>query len=213
VYRRRNDGLFDFLDKVATFVLANLFWVLLSIPLVTLPIATAGLFATMSLWVRGKSPEVFRDFFRGARQFWLKASLTGLIDTLIAGVIVLNLSIFRLMNSSQFLSVLSQSATLFVALTTITVNLYLWPLMVTFNELSLSRLIITSTKLVFAYPIWSLFMFILAALPFAINLLLPAGMLVLASFSSAALLVNWGAWRIIQRYVPEEEDAEKVASS
>ncbi|MEO8393584.1 MAG: DUF624 domain-containing protein [Chloroflexota bacterium] len=63
MYRRRNDGLFDLLDKAGTFVLANLFWVLLSIPIVTLPIATAGLFATMSFWVRGKSPEVFRNFF------------------------------------------------------------------------------------------------------------------------------------------------------
>jgi len=210
VVRRRNDGLFDFFDKAANFVLANLFWVLLSIPLVTMPLATAGLFATMSLWVRGKSPEVFRDFWDGVRQFWLKASLIGLMDGLIAGLILLNLSIFRLMNPSQLLSILSQSATLFVALTVIAVNLYLWPLMVTFADLPLRRLIDTSIKLVFAYPLWSLVMLMLAAIPLVISLLfLPAGALVLVSFSTVALLVSWGAWRIIQRYVPEEIPLEK----
>ncbi|MEO8393585.1 MAG: hypothetical protein ABI700_11400 [Chloroflexota bacterium] len=146
------------------------------------------------------------------RQFWLKASLIGIIDALIAGLIVLNLSIFRWMSAAPFLGILSQSATLFVALTAIMVNLYLWPLMVIFNDLPLRRLIDTSLKLVFAYPVWSLVMLILAALPLVISLLLPAGMLILASFSAVALLVSWGAWRIIQRYVPEEALAEKEAS-
>ncbi len=37
-------------EKAGTFILANIFWVRLSIRLITLPAATAGLFATMSPW-------------------------------------------------------------------------------------------------------------------------------------------------------------------
>ena len=201
---RPNDGLFDFLDKAGNFILANLLWVLLSIPVITLPMATAGLFASMSPWARGKSAEVFQDFFGGMRQHWRKASLIVLMDVLLGGLIILNLSIFRLMNLPQPLILLSQSVTLFVAVTAIMVNLYLWPLMVTFDELSLRRLLDTSLKLVFAHPAWSFAVLIMALVPLLLSLLLPAAVFILGSFSSVALVVSWGAWRIIRRYAPEE---------
>lgn len=203
MFRRPNDGLFDFLDQAAAFVLANLFWVLLSIPLVSAPAATAGLFATTSRWVRGKQVEVFQNFWGAAWRFWRKATLIGVIDLLITGLLLLNLVIFQRMDAGQIGTVLSQSATLFVGLTALTVNLYLWPLMVIFDDLPLRRLVDTSLKLVFAFPAWSLVMLILALIPFVLSLLLFTGTLVLATFSAASILINWGAWRIIRRYMPE----------
>jgi uncharacterized membrane protein YesL len=200
VSRRSNDGLFNFLDKAGTFVLANLLFVLLAIPLVTIPAATAGLFATMTKWARGQQPEVFRDFFAGMRRHWRSATLIGVIDLLIGGLIVLNLSIFRLMNLSQIVVVLSQSATLFLALTAICANLYLFPLLVMFEDVPLRRLIETSVKLVFAFPLWSLVLLALVALPVLLNLfVLPAAILVLVTFSTIALLVS-----MVKRYTVGE---------
>jgi uncharacterized membrane protein YesL len=203
VKRRPNDGLFDFLDKAVSFIMANLLWVLLSIPLVTLPAATAGLFATMSLWARGEPTEVLQDFFGGARQHWRKASSIVVLDLLLGSLVVLNFSLFRRMNMSPPITLLSQSITLFVAVTLIMVNLYLWPLMVTFGDFSLRRLVDTSLRLVFIHPLWSLVMLILALLPFVLSFLLPVAVLVLASFSTFALIVSWAALRVIRRYFPE----------
>ena len=201
--QRPNDELFHFLDKAASFVMANLLWVLLSIPLVTLPAATAGLFATMSLWAQGKPTEVFQDFFRGAWQHWRKASLVVVFDILLGGLVILNFALFRLMNISQPVLLLSQSITLFVAVTLIMVNLYLWPLMVSFEDFSLRRLVDTSLRLVFIHPAWSLAMLVLAIIPFALSIFLPAAALVLVSFSTFALMVSWAAWRVIRHYSPE----------
>jgi uncharacterized membrane protein YesL len=203
VFRRPNDGLFDLLDRAAAFILVNLFWVLLSIPLVSAPAATAGLFATTSLWVRGKQVEVFQEFWSAARRFSRKATLIGVIDLLIAGLVLLNLAIFQRMDTGQIVALISQSATLFVGLTALVVNLYLWPLMVIFEDVPLHRLFNTSLKLVFAFPLWSLVMLVLALIPFVVSLLFFTGILVLATFSAAGLLINWGAWRIIRRYIPE----------
>jgi uncharacterized membrane protein YesL len=191
------------LDRAAAFILVNLFWVLLSIPLVSAPAATAGLFATTSLWVRGKQVEVFQEFWSAARRFSRKATLIGVIDLLIAGLVLLNLAIFQRMDTGQIVALISQSATLFVGLTALVVNLYLWPLMVIFEDVPLHRLFNTSLKLVFAFPLWSLVMLVLALIPFVVSLLFFTGILVLATFSAAGLLINWGAWRIIRRYIPE----------
>lgn len=208
---RPNDGLFAFLDKLTAFMLANLLWVLLSIPLVTLPMTTAGLFATMSRWAQGQPVEVFRDFFGGMREHWRKASIIVVLDLLLGGLIALDLYAFGRMNMPQVIALVSRSVTLFVAVTAIMVNLYLWPLMVTFDELPLRRLLDTSLKLVFAHPVWSVVMFVLALLPVTASLLLPAAALVLLSFSSIALLVSWSAWRVIRRYIPAEaEPHEKI---
>ena len=204
VVRRPNDGLFDFLDKAGNFVLANLLWVLLSIPLVTLPIATAGLFATMSPWSRGKPVEVFRDFFGGMRQYWRKAMLIGLIDVLLGGLVILNFSIFRLMKLPQPLTLVFQSLTLFVGMTVILVNLYLWPLLVTL-DFPLRNLMETALKLVFAHPFASIGMLLGTLVLLLGSTLLPAIFLLLASFSACALFSSWGAWRVVRGYIAEDE--------
>ena len=201
---RPNDGLFAFLDKAGSFILANLLWVILSIPIVTLPAVTAGLFTSTLPWVRGEPGEVFKDFFSGIRQHWKQASAIGLIDVFLAGLVILNFSIFRLMNMSQPLSLLSQSMTLFIGLMGFAANLYIWPLMVIVEKMPLRSLLDMSIRLVFIHPAWTLVILVLAVVPLAANLFLPGAFFMLATFSSCALLVNWGAWRILKQYVTEE---------
>lgn len=189
-------------------MLANLLFVLLAIPLVTIPVACAGLFATMSRWVRGQPTEVFHDFFAGMRRHWRRAMLVGVVDLLIGALVVLNFWIFRLMNPSQIIVLLSHSATLFFAATAITATLYLFPLLVMFEEVPARRLARTSVKLVFAFPLWSALLLVLATLPVLITLfVLPAAFLVLGTFSFIALSNCWVVWHVVRRYVAQEEPA------
>jgi len=46
----------DWLDRVMTLVTANMLWLVCSLPLVTLPAATAGLWAVLLPWWRGENP-------------------------------------------------------------------------------------------------------------------------------------------------------------
>lgn len=187
----------EYLDKAGTFILANLFWVLLAIPIITLPAATAGLFATISPLARGGSSEVFREFFAGLRQYWRTASLVGLIDVLVGGLVILNIIIFRRMGAPQIVAMLSQSVTIFVAVMLILANLYIWPLMVAF-DLSPRDLIMTAIKLVFLHAGWSILMLALALIPFIISLFLPAAALLFGTFSASALLITRAAWWVIR---------------
>jgi uncharacterized membrane protein YesL len=138
------------------------------------------------------------------RQYWRKASLVGVVDALIGILVVVNFLAFRVMDMSNPIAVLSRSITLFVALIAIMVNLYLWPMMVSF-DMPLRQLAANSIRLVFVHPLWSLFMVIVALMPLVASLVLPAVLVIFATFSTLALLVSKAAWRVIRRYMPEEE--------
>jgi uncharacterized membrane protein YesL len=202
--RDRNAEFFDLLDRASTFILANLLWVAVSIPLVTMPVATAGLFAVMTRWARGTRPNVFSDFFSAVRQHWRKATVVGVLDVLVGGLVYVNFLAFQRMDMSHPVAIVSRSMTVFVTLAAIMVNLYLWPLMVTFDAMPVRRLLENSVRLVFAHPLWSFWMLVLALVPLVVSLFLPGAALVLATFSTIAFLVSKAAWRVIRRYAPEE---------
>lgn len=202
----------DLLDRVSGFALANLLWVLLSLPIVTLPAATAGLFAATSPWARGKTGELFRDFFDGMRQCWFKSTVVVVLDLAVGGLVAINLTIFRMMNLSQPLTVMSQSAMLCVALLIVMVNLYIWPLMVLFN-MPLNQLFLASLQMVFAYPWRSLLLLLAGLVPLLLGLVLPAAVMIIVSVSASALLINWGAWRVIRLFIAAEDLAKLEVKS
>ncbi len=202
--QRYRDGdaasFFAVFDKISTFILANLLWIFCSLPIVTMPAATAGLFAVFAPWVQGKSTEPFAVFFGAFRQHWRKSTLIFVIDLIIVGLIVANFSIFGRMDESQTLTRLSQAMTLFLAIITLMINLYLWPLLVMF-EMPLRKLLDTAVRLAFGHALWSLLLSVLAVLPVVLSLLLPAMFTLIGLFATCALLIDWGAWRMIRRYV------------
>lgn len=206
------DDLFDQINKWSTFILANLMWAVLSIPVITLPAATAGLFNTMSLWVRGKSPNLFMDFPDGMRRCWRNSTLLTLLDVLVVGLLVLNFSLFPVMDMQNPLAFLSRSVTLFVGLTLALVNLYAWPLMVLF-DLSLPRLLAVALKMAVEHLLISIGLLLLVLLPVVVSLWLPAAALLFVTFSWSIFIWNWGAWRIIRRYVAEEDRLKLEASA
>lgn len=201
-----NAAFFAFFDRASTFVLANLLWVFASLPLVTMPAATAGLFAVLAPWVRGKHTEPFSTFFEAFRTRWRKSMVIFVADLMVVGLIGANFSIFGRMDAAQSLTPLtrfSQGMTLFVGIVALMINLYLWPLLVTF-DLSLRQLLDTAVRMAFGHALWSLALAVLALLPFVVSLLLPAMFGLIGTFAACALVINWGAWRVIRRYVASE---------
>jgi uncharacterized membrane protein YesL len=178
--------------------------VLLSLPIITIPLAMAGLFATLAPWGSGKPSEVFNNFFSGIREHWQKAMLIGVIDLLLGGLVAVNFSIFRLMNMAQPVALLAQSVTFFVGLILIAVNLYVWPLLVTF-DLPLRDLLSTAVKMVFTHPIASIGMLLVTFAILLGSTLLPAMFLLLASVSACALFISGAVWRVVRKHITDEE--------
>lgn len=200
----------EVLQKVSSFILANLLWILFAIPIITIPAATAGLFATFGPWMRGKSASVFPDFFEGMKHYWVKAVLVTAIDVVIGGLSGLNLLIISSTEMPPFLAMLSLSVTLGIALFTIMVNIYLWPSMVLF-ELPFRRLVIYSMALATRHPWWSLLLVAIIMLIVGASAVVPQFFLLLVTFSGCALVMCWGQWRVARQHIEADELARLEA--
>lgn len=194
--------LMEQIELWSSFILANLLWAIVSIPLITLPAATAGLFAVMSGRVRGKESDLFGVFFGAMRSHWRGATAIMLLNLALGGITLLNLRIFALANAPDMLMFLSRSVTLFVGLIGIFANLYAWSLLVT-TDLPLRELIILSFKLVFVYPLRSFAVFGAALIPVLVSLLLPQGVFVLVTFSAIVWIITKGTWPVIRALTAE----------
>jgi uncharacterized membrane protein YesL len=189
-------------EKWGSFIFANVLWSAFSIPIITLPAATAGLFAVMSKWARNERGELFAEFFSAMRRLWRKATALALLDLLVGGIVALNFLILPRMDMSDPLAFLARSVTLFVGIAALLVNLYAWSLLVLVDA-SLRDLLEASVRLVFAYPLWSVGVLAAATVPIAFSLLLPQGFFLIASVSVSVLMINLGTWRVIRRHLPQ----------
>jgi uncharacterized membrane protein YesL len=199
----------EYLDKITTFLLVNMLWAVFAALVITLPAATAGLFATLTPWVHGKPSEPFRDFFGGMRDHWRKSTVIGLLDAGIAGLVVLDLTILDSMKTTTLPALFSRNVAFLVAALTLLTNLYLWPLLVTV-DLPLRTLIRISIKLVYLHPAWSIVASGLMVVPLLLALVLPRFVGVLLTFSSCALLASWGAWHVIEQHKHDLLDDSRI---
>jgi uncharacterized membrane protein YesL len=191
-------------DRIMTFVLANLLWCVFAVLIITLPAATAGLFAVLAPLARGRDAEIFATFFGTMRRQWFKSTVIFVADVVIGVVITINFRALNLMDPPGPMFWLFRSVYIFLVIATLMANLYLWPLLVLF-DLHLRHLVSVSLRLAFAHALWSLFTLGLALLPLVLVVFAPLLLSVVAVFSTTVLIVNWGAWRIIEKYVTPEE--------
>jgi uncharacterized membrane protein YesL len=198
-----DDSSADWLDAIVTFVTANILWILTSVPVVTMPMATAGLFAVLVPRVRGQKPEAFAAFFDGVRRYWRQSTLFFVLDGLLGGLVVANVLIIPRMGAPSLLVVLSGAVTLLVGLIAVLVNLYFWPLLVTV-VLPLRTLIVMSFRLAMGHLLWSLLIAAGVGGAVILSLALPGFVTVIVAFAGGALWISWGAWRIIARYLQTE---------
>ena len=195
------------LDRILTVMLANVLWFVFAVLIITLPAATAGLFAVMAPLARNRDAEIFATFFGTMRRQWLKSTVIFLADVVIGALLVVNYQVMDALEAGRITLSLFRSVYVFVGLATLMVNLYLWPLLVLF-DLRLRRLVSVSVRLAFGHPLWSLLSLGVTLLPFALAMALPILFSVLIVISVVVLLANWFAWQVIKQYATSEELAE-----
>lgn len=197
---RVSDDLLEQIDYWASFIMVNLLWVFCSLPLVTMPAATAGLFAVTARMSQGEAPNVYSTFFGAMRTHWKDSTKLVLLNVAVLLLILVNLSILPMMSGFNPMAILSRSVTLFAALMLVMINGYAWPLLVT-RELALHPLLTTALQMVFAYPLYSVGLLLALCLPLGISVFLPSAALVLITFSCAAYAINAVAGRALRRAV------------
>jgi uncharacterized membrane protein YesL len=190
---------FTKLDRISGFAILNVLWVISVVFIVTIPAATVGLFAVMTDWVRGHNSEAFARFFGAIRQHGLKASLIGLLDAVIVGLLAFNLHLIPQMGLPMGIYYPFLGITAFIGVLVLMSNLYIWPLLVTY-DLTINRLIDVAVRLSINHFGWTACLLLMTGFVLMLSFVLPAIISVLLLFSSCAYLMTWGAWHIIQRY-------------
>jgi len=194
----------DFYEEMFVLVGANLLWVLLCIPLVTIPPATAGMFYLTNQIAHHKSIE-FRMFFEGFKKYFVKSWLLTLLNLLAAALFYANYQFYGQM-AAQWASIVQG---LFVGLFVIwcLIQMYVFPMLLEQQEPRLLLAVRNAAFLAFASPITTLTLAVLMAVVAALSvglafLFAVAMMAVLCLMCNGAvltLLVHFGV-----RKPPEE---------
>jgi uncharacterized membrane protein YesL len=204
-----NSEFFEAIDQISSFAIISLLWVAISMFIVTLPAATAGLFAVCSDWVQGKQSETFARFFGAMRHHAVRATQLVLADILIVGLVRLNTTILPETGLPDIVLGQFIAITLSVGLLTLMANIYLWPLLVSY-DIPLRELARIALSLVFRHIRWSIWLLVINALALVSGLLLlPQGLIVLGLSAGCALLISWGSWHILQQYDSELQSFEQ----
>lgn len=208
MFNQNGSTQFDFLEffnTLTNFILFNMLWVGGSLFIVTIPAVTAALYSSVSPWARGQSPDApLITFWKAVRRYWRKATVLGIIDFVLGGLVALNLYVIQRSGFESFISLPAFIITSLFGLFLILANVYLWPLLVTLDQ-PLIGWFKNGLRLTVAHAFWGILVVVLALIPLAIGIILPRFIFLTISFAGSALITYWGAWHVMKRYLDEEE--------
>jgi uncharacterized membrane protein YesL len=199
-----NSGWRDSLDVWASPIMANLLWVLLCLPIITMPLAIIGLFAYMYHWMDDRRTQVFSIFFGTLRRAWFRAYLLFILDLLIGGFLVFNLLIFAQMDLHNPIALMSLGATLLCVVIFLVVNIPAWVL-VAIRDVPLKENLIFAIRLVFAEPFWAVGIALTFALVFVLSITMPAAIFVSVTGAIAGYIASKGTNHMSRKYLSRED--------
>lgn len=170
--------------------------------------ATAGMATVIRKFVIQKHTFIFRDFFKGFRTNFKKASIIGILDFFIYASAAASLYVYpkmaQALNNKLFYA--AMVITLSLALVITMMNFYIWPMLVA-TDLSLKDVLKNSFALSFVGMKINLITFVICAfivIGMAALLLVPSAFMMLIPFIPAALIcfiATFNCYPVIQKYV------------
>ena len=123
-----------FFRKFWKLILANLLFVAVSLPLVTVGLSNAGLTYITRNFAREKHAFIAGDFFDTIKKNWKQALPAGIINLLLTAIIVFDLLFFYFNHTnSQILDYVLLAVTLSIALVFTFMKYYIFMIMITFK--------------------------------------------------------------------------------
>ncbi len=143
-------GIFRLTEKMADLVLLSLFWLVCSIPLVTLGPATTALYNTVLRCIRGDERNSWALFFRTFKENFKVGALTSLVVVpLLAVLVILHELLYQMALTDRTGYVLYSAYQVFLLLPVGAVC-YLFPVLSRFT-FQVSGLLVTCCKLAIAH--------------------------------------------------------------
>jgi uncharacterized membrane protein YesL len=179
-----------FWRRLGLLVLANILWLLLSLPVVTSPAATAGLFYLVRRVVQEELAVVSRDvrlgdFWEGVRRHGVRGSVLGVID--LAGLVVIGVALlFYWRSAAEPLRWLVGPIGL-IALVWLTAQSYVYPLLLQRPESRPWDVMREAILMVLGYPLSSLSL-LFTSLVLCATAVILAGPVLFVIFSAIATL-------------------------
>ena len=171
-------------------VVANILWLLLSLPIVTWPAATAGLFYLVRRVIQEELDAPAQDarlgdFWDGFRQYWLRSSALSVIDLVGLGVIAVAL-VFYGGSTDEPLRWLVGPIGL-IGLAWITAQLYVYPLLLERAGSRPWEIMREALLMALGYPLSSLSL-LLTVFVLTVTAVALAGPILFVFFSAIAML-------------------------
>ncbi|MGA9350832.1 MAG: DUF624 domain-containing protein, partial [Anaerolineae bacterium] len=190
----------DFYEELFLFVIINLLCVLLSIPLVTLAPALAGVYYVTNHLAHGRYRTEWRDFFVGFRRYFAKSWQVLLADLFLLLLIVSNISFYTSM-PNQILRLVSILWWYLLAFW-LGLQIYLFPLLMEQEDKRLLLIFRNAIVLTLRHPFFTIAFLLVILLLLVISLALVAPIVVLL-ISLVAFLSNRALLTLIGKY-PEK---------
>ena len=187
----------DFYDELFLFVAINLLCVLLSIPLVTLAPALAGVHYVANHLAHGRYTVTWRDFFVGFRQYFAKSWQVLLADLVLLVGIIANIEFYAGMTNEILRSI--SIVWLYLIAYWLALQIYLFPLLIEQKDKRLLLIFRNAIVLTIKHPLFTIILLvvILLLLLISVALALPV---VLLSISLVAFLSNRAVLVLIWEY-------------
>lgn len=201
----------DYYEEMFTLVGANLLWVVLAIPVVTIPPATAGMLYLTNQIAHHKTIE-FRMFFEGIKKYVWKSYLLALLNLGVLALLAINVWFYGAQFPDQQWAVIVRGVFVGLAVTWLLIQIYVWPMLFEQEEAKLLLALRNAAFLTFASPITSLTLGILMALVavLSVGLTLPFA---LAMAALLGLMANGAVLTLLVHFkirkAPDEEEFEE----
>lgn len=187
-------------DHVGTLVLLNLLWVLCSLPLITVPASTAGLFYVTSRMASYQEASI-RDFFLGFRRYHGRGLRLGGLYVFAFVVLFVNMRFYgRLMGSFQWIGTVLGGGMIwgmvFIGLT----GVYAFPLLVQTDDPV--RTIIKKSILLVLDNIRYTSVLLLGGMGVLLIGAVTGAGIVFGAVALVGLLFNTGLREVLKKYTP-----------
>ncbi len=194
-------------DNLWLLVVANLLWLLLCLPVVTAPAATAGLF-NLARKIADGGPATLRDFFDGFRGHFLPAIKVGTFTLALASLVWINIDFYsHLQGWATIPGMLLAAVMVWASAFLLLMHAHIHPL-IAHGECSLRTVLRKSALLTLDNPAFTIGITV-QSLSVAVICLLTGLGLVLVLASLLAILLVTGHRELLKKYFPESPESDE----
>lgn len=155
------DGkLYKFMSTLWSVLKLNFFWIVFSLPIVTIGISTIAAFSVSLKIAEGIDGKIFEDFWNSYKKNFKQGLILGIGTLAICYAIYLNIEFFNKIENNPIMFLI---AAIFIAIVSLAHLTYAFPLLARYNN-SIKQTLSNSREIVYKYIFRTILLWIIVAL-------------------------------------------------